>query len=85
MLSHINQSAVLSIGEDGRTGVDPPPTLGRGDDTRQLCWQHPSLIGWRQGGLADGVKASGVVDSDELGLRPAQEENSALHITVWSY
>jgi len=70
VLTHTIQRAVLSTGEDDRTGVAPPPTLVRGKDTRWLCWQQPSLIGWREGGLAEGVKASGVVDSDELGLRP---------------
>lgn len=84
MLFHTNQSAVLSIGDDDRTGVAPPPILGRGDGGRWLCWQQPSLIGWREGGLADGVKASGVVDSDELGLRPAEGENSILCIIFWN-
>lgn len=75
MIPHANQSAVLSTGEEDRTGVVPPPTLVRGEETMWLCWQHPSLIGWREGGFADGVKASGVVDSDELGLRPTQLKN----------
>jgi hypothetical protein len=80
MLSHTNQRAVLSTGEDDRTGVAPPPTLVRGKDIRWLCWQQPSLIGWREGGLVEGVKASGVVDSDELGLRPVWKDNSTLHV-----
>jgi hypothetical protein len=36
-LTHTNQRAVLSTGEDDRTGVAPPPTLVRGKDTRWLC------------------------------------------------
>jgi len=37
MFTHTNQRAVLSTGEDDRTGVAPPPTLVRGKDTRWLC------------------------------------------------
>jgi len=37
VLTHTNQRAVLSTGEDDRTGVAPPPTLVRGKDTRWLC------------------------------------------------
>ena len=69
IFEHTNQSAVLSTGDGDLTGVLPPPTLPR---ERCLCWQQPSLIGCREGGLAEGVKASGVVDSDELGLRPGK-------------
>lgn len=57
---------VLSSGEYMITFV------GSGEDfPQELSSCLSSVMGFRPGGLRDsGVKISGVVDSDELGLRP---------------
>lgn len=66
-LSNENHSAVLSTGVQ----VLAKPLTETG-------W--PSLMAWRGGGpgrVLSGVRASGVVDSLELGLRPVNKKQDA--------